>query len=74
MAKLTPWFNARTQPPVNGGPRDLYEYRCREHRNLWSAFLGRPIGMERRDYIEQMAKSCPHCEWRGVASPPKGKR
>ena len=27
-AKKSPWFNARTEPPVNGGPWALYERMC----------------------------------------------
>lgn len=65
--KMTPWFNARTHPPVNGGPWQDYDWRCR----------ARPaLGVERRNKgnILAMGVSCPHCEWRGLASPPKERR
>lgn len=62
--KRTPWFNARTQPPVNGGPEAIYEHRCRD-------LVGGMVTRERKEGISRIGVVCPYCEWRGVVERPK---
>lgn len=56
--KRSPWFNARREPPVNGGPGDKYELMCAGPYGwltpkLWTV-----------QEIKECA--CPHCKWRGL--------
>ena len=60
--KRSPWFNARTQPPVNGGDRDFYEHSCTE--------FGRSITQEFASTIKRWGEQCPHCQWRGLMREP----
>lgn len=58
MSKRTPWFNAKTEPPVNGDENSEYEWRCLPEygigrRNVW--------------WLNQLA--CHKCEWRGLTRP-----
>jgi hypothetical protein len=64
--KLTPWFNAKKQPPVNGRDYAEYDWRCIHP-------IRGSYGPERRwkDSIIRVGWECPHCEWRGLAEPPK---
>jgi hypothetical protein len=73
MAKLTPWFNARKQPPVNGDDEARYEHRCDGHDNrLLLMDIAGWVSLERKKWIVKQGRLCPHCEWRGLASPPNG--
>ena len=57
--KRTPWFNARKQPPVNGGDDAQYEHRCKLiNRN-------RPQRTDRED-VMLAGRMCPDCQWRGL--------
>ena len=67
-AKRSPWFNARTEPPVNGGRDATYEHRCLSHplvanwrpvRKLWTADIKRI--------------ACDRCQWRGLLREDGGK-
>ena len=57
-AKRSPWFNARAEPPVNGGDREFYEHSCTE--------FGRSITQEFASTIKRWGEQCPHCQWRGL--------
>ena len=58
--KRSPWFNARTQPPVNGGEDAMYEHRCRGPRHeYW-----REVRQTRVRWIRYWA--CDRCQWRGL--------
>ena len=65
-AKRSPWFNARAEPPVNGGADALYEHRC-------LAFESLGVTCERKSKILRWAfvTSCSDCQWRGLL---KGKK
>jgi hypothetical protein len=58
MSKRTPWFNAKTEPPVNGTENSKYEWRCR-----------RGYGIGRRTIWWLYRWSCPDCQWRGLTRP-----
>ena len=56
--KRSPWFNARRDPPVNGGPTAIYEHRCLG-RHFWKSAS--------TDYARFIVRvACPDCEWRGL--------
>ena len=60
MAKRSPWFNARTQPPVNGGDFALYEHQCPGPTGTGD------ILMNNSATIKAYGAICPHCQWRGL--------
>lgn len=57
--KLSPWFNALTQPPVNGGLLDDYELRCTSRTNGFE-----PHRISKSWILRRTA--CPKCQWRGI--------
>ncbi len=59
--RRSPWFNARTQPPVNGGDDALYEHRCSaaSHGTDWR----RPVLIKKGAVVHA---TCPRCQWRGL--------
>ena len=61
MNKRSPWFNARAEPPVNGGADALYEHRCLDYPSLG-------ITRERKRTILFWAcrENCNQCQWRGL--------
>ncbi len=65
--KLTPWFNAQKQPPVNGGDYADYEWRCFGPGNYFGN--SRNYGPEKRgkNSIIRVSVGCAYCEWRGLA-------
>lgn len=69
--KLTPWFNAQKQPPVNGRKHAKYDWRC--FGPVGFPGNSQKYGPERlvKDSIIRIAQECPYCEWRGLAEPPK---
>ena len=69
MNKRSPWFNARTQPPVNGWLDDEYEQRCKAKRPPHSQ--DKPIDMAYRLWLTH--DSCSHCQWRGLLREDGGK-
>ena len=64
-AKRSPWFSARTEPPVNGDRHALYERRC-------------PLGNIAHE-VELVGKTrlidsaCDRCQWRGLLREDGGK-
>ncbi len=58
-----PWFNARSQPPVNGDEDIVYEVRC---TGALSQGLVHKVG---GDFVSRLGRLCPHCEWRGLTKP-----
>lgn len=65
--RRSPWFNAHTQPPVNGYVTDEYEQRCRasppphiQHNPVERACVG---------WLRHF--SCDRCQWRGLLREPK---
>lgn len=65
--KRSPWFNARTQPPVNGGKDARYEHRC---RSLFHSRWHLPH-IATAEWIDWWA--CPLCQWRGLLREDGGK-
>lgn len=59
--RRSPWFNARRQPPVNGGPNAMYEHRCRSH-NHWFDWRH----PSRMNVLSITKFDCGQCEWRGL--------
>jgi hypothetical protein len=55
--RRSPWFNARRDPPVNGGDDAVYERRC-------TAFPERSPWMAKR--IDLLLTRCDRCQWRGL--------
>jgi len=60
--RRSPWFNARTDPPVNGGDDAVYEQRCTR---------AKPPHLQMKE--KEMTSvywlvrfSCHGCEWRGL--------
>lgn len=57
----TPWYSAKKQPPVNGGPDAVYEARCLRYF---------PDGLVVRCMKDELdVATCPHCQWRGLTKP-----
>ena len=54
--KLSPWFNALKDKPVNGCDASVYEVKCE--------YLDASVVKKRKDWIRVYA--CKSCEWRGV--------
>lgn len=67
MAKRSPWFNARTEPPVNGGVDDKFEQRCNATPPPHNQY--KRVDMASKFWIESY--SCPRCQWRGLLRDPK---
>ncbi len=64
--RRSPWFNARRDPPVNGGDDAQYEHRCKWiNRN-------RPQRTDRED-VMLAGRMCPDCQWRGLLREDGGK-
>lgn len=61
-AKRSPWFNARAEPPVNGGDKSVYEWRCGPSTTTLSAQKGWLV-----------LHSCLACQWRGLLRDDGGK-
>ena len=59
--KRSPWFNAQTKPPVNGGGDALYEHRCRSHPKVFGWSSPRKLWA-----IDIRHIACKNCEWRGL--------
>ena len=59
--KRSPWFNARTQPPVNGGPDALYEHLCKDPLGGFGRATREPA-----EQIKMWGQYCPRCQWRGL--------
>ena len=58
--KRSPWFNARTEPPVNGDADSMYEHRClAESHHHWR----KPKRMS-ASWIHWW--KCSRCQWRGL--------
>lgn len=57
--KRSPWFNARRQPPVNGGNWAQYEHRCWYLRRIG-------ISLVPKFRIIGHGLACGRCEWRGL--------
>lgn len=57
--KRSKWFNARREPPVNGGPYAEYEHRCwyLSKNGVWRLPKFRIVGHGR---------ACGRCQWRGL--------
>ena len=64
--KRSPWFNARAEPPVNGGADAMYEARC-ESRSGY-----RPVRTWKASVIF-LGKRCDRCQWRGLLREDGGK-
>lgn len=62
----SPWFSAKAQPPVNGGDKSVYEWRC-EHR--WHN--GR--GTQTKRALHTVYANCDRCQWRGLLREDGGK-
>lgn len=62
--KRTPWFNARRDPPVNGGRDSESEYE-------WKCVGRRHAERRTKEWIIKWGKDCPHCQWRGLTAPAK---
>ena len=60
--KRSPWFNARRNPPVNGGPHAMYEHRCKDRLAHFVDFS--EVGPVTRCNLKLFA--CNTCEWRGL--------
>lgn len=58
--KRSPWFNARRDPPVNGGPGALYEHRC------WYLYGPSVVARVPKRKIVEYGNECGRCEWRGL--------
>lgn len=56
--KRSPWFNARTDPPVNGGDDAVYEWRC--------SMTGFDLRRAFQADIKNWGSHCPFCQWRGL--------
>lgn len=56
--KRSPWFSVRDQPPVNGGKKSLYEWRCKYTP-------GRGL-RKTKHYLLTVYSSCSGCQWRGL--------
>ena len=57
--KRSPWFNARRQPPVNGGHASEYEWKCDRVPNCKIERLGKNL-------LREYGNVCPECQWRGL--------
>ncbi len=66
--KRSPWFNARREPPVNGGDSARYEHRCFSYRHgeNWS----RPDWLCKEEILKL---NCFDCQWRGLLREDGGK-
>lgn len=62
--RRSPWFNARRDPPVNGGDDAMYEHRCPIADNGL-------ITLQRREDIKCCC--CNLCQWRGLLRKEGGK-
>ena len=60
----SPWFNARTQPPVNGYVTDEYEWRC-------PGLTQNGVDIAMKQNIRKYGDDCPRCQWRGLLRDPK---
>jgi hypothetical protein len=58
-AKKSPWFNARTEPPVNGKDDALYEHRC-----VVTFGRGSPTKVPKSWLTNGVVCVC--CQWRGL--------
>lgn len=55
MQTRSPWFSVMKQPPVNGKPSSVYEWKCAN--GVW---------LKRADQIKEIGRRCPRCQWRGL--------
>ncbi len=58
--KRSPWFNARTQPPVNGGEGAWYENRCTAPDSSGDVVINP------KRLIKTLGDICRYCQWRGL--------
>jgi hypothetical protein len=61
--RRSPWFNARRDPPVNGGDDAVYEWRRKTMRRS---------NIKHRYKINLLSmRQCHHCQWRGLLRDPE---
>ena len=54
--KRSPWFNARRDPPINGGPDAPYEWKCLGYK---------PEKVDAVTIVDRGLR-CNLCQWRGL--------
>ena len=67
--KRSPWFNARTEPPVNGDAWALYEQRCKARRPVHAYSSVNELA----SVMWLRAMACDRCQWRGLLREDGGK-